>query len=69
MESVAVTEIDTSPKWHKRLMGKHLNAKQMWRVKCVVGVFLATNLVQFIVTGVVASTGGCFFEWQGRCYE
>ena len=69
MASNAVTETETSPSWHKRLMGKHLNRKQMWRVKCVLGVFLVTNCIQYIVHGVVASTGGCFFEWQGACYE
>ena len=68
---MAVTETETakSPTLGNRLMGKHLNKRQMWRVKCVVGTFLVTNCIQFIVMYVAASTGNCLFEWQGECFE
>ena len=69
MAANAVTENESSIPWSKRLISKQLNKRQMWRVKCVVGVFLVTNCIQFIVMNVAAQAGGCVFEWQGQCYE
>ena len=65
MAASAVTDSETakSPTWQNRLMSKHLSKRQLWRAKCVVGTFLFTNCVQFIVMNVSAQAGNCIFEW------